>query len=80
MIRAHSTAQGMVRFTLPYDGAWMISAVHMIPATDSAEVDWDSFWGNLTFELPMKITAAKKSGGNMVCTAQPTTESSSVQK
>lgn len=62
MIRAHATAQGTVRFTLPYDGAWMISVVHMIPATDSAEVDWDSFWGNLTFELPMKVTAAQKSG------------------
>ncbi len=62
MIRTRSTAEGLVRFALPYDGAWMISAVHMIPATDSTEVDWDSYWGNLTFERPStSLIAAKKS-------------------
>ena len=34
----------------------MVSVVHMIPAAqDDAEgVDWDSFWGNLSFHLPAK--------------------------
>jgi hypothetical protein len=61
-IRARSTAEGVVRFTLPYDGPWMISVVHMIPATGSKDIDWDSFWGNLTFELPPRATAMGKPG------------------
>lgn len=52
-IRAISTDEGLVTFSLPYAGPWMISTVHMI-AADSAEVDWDSFWGNLMFEVPAK--------------------------
>lgn len=54
MIRAATSAQGQVTFDLPYAGDWMVSVVHMIPAAgDDAEgVDWDSFWGNLTFHLP----------------------------
>nr|WP_315491143.1 DUF4198 domain-containing protein [uncultured Rhodoferax sp.] len=54
MIRATTSAQGEVTFNLPYAGDWMVSVVHMTPAVDGEEegVDWDSFWGNLTFHLP----------------------------
>ncbi len=54
MIRATTSDAGKVEFNLPYAGDWMLSVVHMIPAVDSdAEegVDWDSFWGNLSFHL-----------------------------
>ena len=51
VIRAHSDAAGRAVFNLPYAGPWMISVVHMIPATDTPDADWDSFWGNLTFEI-----------------------------
>ena len=56
MIRATTSAQGEIRLNLPYAGDWMVSVVHMIPAADGDEegVDWDSFWGNLTFHLPSK--------------------------
>jgi hypothetical protein len=54
IIRARTGPDGKVEFDLPYAGPWMVSVVHMIPVTGSAEVDWDSFWGNLTFELPEK--------------------------
>ena len=56
MIRATTSAEGEVTFNLPYAGDWMVSVVHMIPAVDGDEegVDWDSFWGNLTFHLPNK--------------------------
>lgn len=57
MIRATTAANGEVSFNLPYAGDWMVSVVHMIPAVDGdAEegVDWDSFWGNLTFHVPSK--------------------------
>ena len=51
MIRARTDAAGKFAFSLPYAGSWMLSVVHMIPATDSSEDDWDSLWGNLTFTL-----------------------------
>ena len=51
IVRAQSDRQGKLAFNLPYAGAWMISVVHMIPAEESADADWDSYWGNLTFTL-----------------------------
>lgn len=33
-------------------GTWMVSVVHMVPATDTPGVDWDSYWANLTFAVP----------------------------
>lgn len=54
VVRARSDADGRVRITLPYSGAWMVSTVHMIPAAGTSDADWDSFWGNLTFELPAR--------------------------
>lgn len=53
-IRARSDGEGRVRFALPFTGPWMVGAVHMIAAEDTAEADWDSFWTNLTFSLPAK--------------------------
>ena len=54
MIRATSSFDGKVHLNLPLDGGWMLSVVHMIPVTDSAEFDWDSYWGNLSFALRQK--------------------------
>lgn len=53
LIKAHTDAKGELAFTLPYAGPWMISVVHMVAANDAA-ADWDSLWGNLTFDLPRK--------------------------
>lgn len=52
VIRATTSPQGQVAFHLPYTGDWMVSVVHMIPVQDADDgVDWDSFWGNLTFHI-----------------------------
>jgi hypothetical protein len=51
IIRARTDAAGKVAVSMPYAGAWMVSAVHMIAANGVPDIDWDSFWGNLTFEL-----------------------------
>lgn len=50
-IRATTDGEGRFQFVLPFAGRWMLNAVHMVAATDSPEVDWDSFWASLTFEL-----------------------------
>ena len=52
LIKARTDAAGEVAVSLPYAGEWMVSVVHMIPATGAPNADWDSFWGNLTFVLP----------------------------
>lgn len=52
MVRATTNNAGEVSVHLPYAGAWMVSVVHMVPAVMDADVDWDSFWGNLSFALP----------------------------
>lgn len=52
VIRVRTDAAGKAEVSLPHAGTWMISAVHMIAADGVPGIDWDSFWGNLTFELP----------------------------
>ena len=54
ILRARTDVQGRVTFSLPWAGRWMVSLVHMTPATDATGIDWDSYWGNLTFELPAR--------------------------
>ena len=49
--RGRTDAQGQVRLRLPWAGVWMVSVVHMVPSTGTPGIDWDSHWGNLTFEL-----------------------------
>ena len=52
LIKARTDAAGDVALSLPYAGEWMVSVVHMIPAVNAPNADWDSFWGNLSFTLP----------------------------
>ena len=62
VVRSITTANGDAEVTLPYAGGWMISVVHMVPATDDTEVDWDSYWGNLSFSMP----TGTKGGGKPI--------------
>jgi hypothetical protein len=54
LIKAKTDETGEVSMSLPYAGGWMVSVVHMIPATGVPNADWDSFWGNLSFTLPAR--------------------------
>lgn len=58
-IRAKTDAKGKVTASLPWPGAWMASTVHMIAATGTRDHDWDSYWGNLTFEVPPGAAPAR---------------------
>ena len=53
-IRAKTAADGSAAFDLPYSGPWMISVVHMVPVLDVKDIDWDSLWSNLSFNLVNK--------------------------
>lgn len=51
VLRTRTDNLGKSTTILPWAGVWMASVVHMMPATDNLGWDWDSHWGNLTFEL-----------------------------
>lgn len=51
-LSARTDRDGRVRFTFPQNGAWLVKAVHLIPAHQGANADWESFWASSTFELP----------------------------
>lgn len=53
VLRTRTDAAGRSTTTLPWAGVWMASVVHMVPTTDQQGWDWDSHWGNLTFEMPL---------------------------
>jgi hypothetical protein len=59
-IKARSDENGRVRLTLPSGGAWLIKAVHMVPAPVSANADWASFWASVTFDLPAGSVAPEQ--------------------
>lgn len=49
--KVRSDKDGRVRFTLARPGAWLIKAVHMVPAPRGTGADWESFWASLTFAV-----------------------------
>ena len=49
--KLRTDANGQMTFTLDQRGQWMVSTVHMIPVENNPEGDYQSFWGNLTFEF-----------------------------
>jgi uncharacterized GH25 family protein len=44
-----SDKNGQVNFSIDQTGKWMISTVHMVPASNLKEADWQSYWGSYTF-------------------------------
>ena len=55
IIKTKTDGSGKATVALPLPGAWMVSVVHMVPARNSREHEWDSYWGNLTFALGERV-------------------------
>jgi uncharacterized GH25 family protein len=51
-LSARTDARGGVSFVLARPGAWLVKAVHMVPAPPDSGADWESLWASLTFEVP----------------------------
>jgi uncharacterized GH25 family protein len=51
-LSARTDRNGRVSFRFPQTGAWLVKAVHLIPARPGTNADWESFWASSTFELP----------------------------
>ena len=49
--RVRSDASGRAVVALPRAGMWLVKAVHMVPAPEGIDADWESFWASLTFEV-----------------------------
>lgn len=49
--KLRTDTNGEMTFVLDKKGQWMISLVHMIPVENNPEGDYQSYWGNLTFEF-----------------------------
>ena len=49
---ARTNSDGRVAFDAPGPGRWMVATVHMRRAAPRRAIDWESFWGTLTFEIP----------------------------
>ena len=56
-VRARSGHDGRVSLGLSRGGAWLIKAVHMIPAAAGSGAHWESLWASLTFELAPPLAA-----------------------
>jgi uncharacterized GH25 family protein len=57
IIRGKTSVDGKAAFNLPYAGGWMISVVHMVPSSGVKDIDWDSHWGNLSFNVSPTVAA-----------------------
>jgi uncharacterized GH25 family protein len=51
-LKARTDDTGRVEFILPRSGVWLVTSVHMIPASFFSGYDWESQWASLTFERP----------------------------
>ena len=50
-LRVRTASNGQALLHLPYPGEWMVSVVHMEAAHNVPDVDWDSYWGSLSFSV-----------------------------
>jgi uncharacterized GH25 family protein len=57
-IKARTDATGHVRFKLAQRGAWLIKAVHMVPAPAGLDANWASYWASTTFDLKDTVSGA----------------------
>lgn len=51
-IQARSDAGGRVALGLPSRGTWLVKTVHIFPAADLKQADWESLWATYIFSQP----------------------------
>ncbi|MCR4302318.1 MAG: DUF4198 domain-containing protein [Sulfuricaulis sp.] len=51
-LKGRTDGTGRVEFVLPRSGVWLVTSVHMVPASFFSGFDWKSAWASLTFEHP----------------------------
>jgi uncharacterized GH25 family protein len=51
-IKVRTDRDGRAALKLDRPGTWLVTSVHMFPASRFARAHWESLWASLTFELP----------------------------
>ena len=51
-VEARTDASGRARLALDRQGAWLLNAVHLLPASRKSGAQWETMWSSLTFEIP----------------------------
>jgi uncharacterized GH25 family protein len=49
--KLRTDAKGLMTFPLDKNGQWMVSTVQMVAVENNPEANYQSYWGNLTFEF-----------------------------
>ena len=60
-VSARTDEAGRVEIKLDCDGMWMVSCVYMTEVEDDSDVDWESCWASLTFQIEKGSSPATKS-------------------
>jgi len=47
-----SGPDGKFKVIIDHPGLWMVRANYMLPLAGDSKAEWESFWANLTFEIP----------------------------
>lgn len=51
-VQARTGADGRVRLALPQRDTWLVKTVHIFPAPDPHDADWESLWATFLFSPP----------------------------
>ena len=51
-LKARTDKDGRVQMEFMRPGTWLVTSVHMFPASAKSGADWESVWASLTFERP----------------------------
>ena len=51
-LEARTDATGRARLALDRNGAWLLNAVHLLPASKKSGAHWETLWSSITFEIP----------------------------
>lgn len=51
-LKARTDKNGRVQLEFMRPGTWLVTSVHMFPASAKSGADWESVWASLTFERP----------------------------
>jgi uncharacterized GH25 family protein len=50
-VRAVTDTEGRARLPLTEAGRWYLHSIHMIRLDEGSQIQWESFWATLTFEV-----------------------------
>ena len=50
-IKTKTDGSGKAIVTIPSDGRWYLSSIHLVRVDDDPQISWESFWCTLTFEI-----------------------------